>query len=108
MSTQIPADELKSRMDAGKPTHLVDVRDPWERAIATLQDDQHIPLGELPDRIGEIQPPDGALLVIYCHHGVRSLAAAEYLKQQGLKGAVSLAGGIDAWSTRVDPTIPVY
>jgi len=108
MPTQIPADELKSRLDAGHPTHLVDVRDPWERAIAALKDQQHIPLGELPERMGEIRVPNGALVVIYCHHGVRSLAAAEFLNQQGLSGIVSLAGGIDAWSQRVDPKIPVY
>jgi len=108
MSTQIPADELKSRLDAGRPVHIVDVRDPWERAIASLDDDQHIPLGELPERLDEIQAPDGALVVVYCHHGVRSLAAAEFLKQQGMKGIVSLAGGIDAWSQRVDPKVPTY
>lgn len=108
MTTQIAVAELKSRLDAGKPTHLVDVRDPWERAIAALKDHQHIPLDELPERLGEIRAPAGALVVIYCHHGVRSLAAAEFLTQQGMKEIVSLAGGIDAWANRIDPTVPVY
>jgi adenylyltransferase/sulfurtransferase len=108
MSKEIRARELKSRLAAGKPTHLVDVRDPWERAIAKLNDQQYIPLDELPERVSEVRPPEGTLVVIYCHHGVRSLAAAEFLEQQGLKGVVSLAGGIDAWAQLVDPKIPVY
>jgi len=108
MAREIPARELKTRLAAGKPTHLVDVRDPWERAIAVLKDHQHIPLDELPERAGEVRAPEGALVVIYCHHGVRSLAAAQFLEQQGMKGVVSLAGGIDAWANLVDPSIAVY
>lgn len=108
MSLEINARELKARLAAGKPTHLVDVREPWERAIAALKDQQHIPLDELPERAGEVRAPEGALVVIYCHHGVRSLAAAQFLEQQGLKGVVSLAGGIDAWAQQVDAKVPVY
>ena len=105
---EIPADELKSRLDAGHPTHLLDVRDPWERAITALPNDQHIPLGELPQRAWEIRAPENSLIVVYCHHGVRSLVAAEFLKQSGIKQAVSLAGGIDAWAQFVDSSIPIY
>ena len=56
----------------------------------------------------ELAPPPGALVVAYCHHGVRSLSAAAYLQAQGLSDVVSLAGGIDAWSLRVDPKVPRY
>lgn len=108
MPGEISARDLASRITQKKPTHLVDVRDPWERAIAALADQQHIPLGELPERMSEIHPPAGSLLVLYCHHGVRSLAAAAFLEEQGIKGAVSLTGGIDAWSNEVDPKVTVY
>ena len=108
MPLEIHAGELQSKLKTGKSVHLVDVRETWERAIAKLADHQHIPLGELPERVAELRAPEGALVVIYCHHGVRSLAAAAFLEQQGVNGVVSLAGGIDGWSTRVDPSIPVY
>jgi len=108
MPSEISADELQAKLKSGKPVHLVDVRDPWERAIAKLPDHQHIPLGELPERMGELRAPKDSVLVIYCHHGVRSLAAAAFLEEQGVKGVVSLAGGIDAWAQRIDTTLPVY
>ena len=108
MASEISAKDLAGKISKGKPIHLVDVRDPWERAIAILPDQQHIPLGELPERMGEIKPPKGSLLVLYCHHGVRSLAGASFLEDQGWKGVASLQGGIDAWSNEVDSKIPVY
>jgi len=108
MPGQINVRDLASRLENNEAVHLVDVRDPWERAISKLADHQHIPLGELPERLGEIRPPDGAMVVIYCHHGVRSLAAAEFLKQHGVKGVVSLEGGIDAWAHQVDSKTPIY
>lgn len=108
MPGRVTVRDLASGLENNEVIHIVDVRDPWERAIAKLEDHQHIPLGELPERFGEIRPPDGALVVVYCHHGVRSLAAAEFLKQRGLEGVVSLDGGIDAWAHHVDPKTPIY
>ena len=66
-----------------------------------------IPLAELPARAAEVEPPDGALVVAYCHHGIRSLNAAALLAQAGIE-AVSLAGGIDLWSLQVDAKVPRY
>ena len=108
MPGEISAGDLASRLRKRKAIHLVDVREAWERAIAKLNDHQHIPLDELPQRMDEVKPPDGAQLVLYCHHGVRSLAAAEFLEQQGLAGVLSLRGGIDAWSAQVDSNVPAY
>jgi rhodanese-related sulfurtransferase len=56
----------------------------------------------------EIRPPDDALLVVYCHHGIRSLSGAAILEQHGFANVVSLAGGIDAWSLHIDPKVPRY
>ena len=92
----------------GESIYLVDVRQPWEHELARLGDEVLVPLGELADRADEIAPPEGALLVTYCHHGVRSLNAAAILEQLGHKNVASLAGGIDAWSQLVDPSIARY
>jgi rhodanese-related sulfurtransferase len=107
MVRQITVAELKALLDGGKPVHLVDVREPWEHALAALQHSQLVPLGELAARADEVAPPEGALVVAYCHHGVRSLRGAALLAAQGLD-AVSLAGGIDRWSLEIDPSIPRY
>jgi len=104
---QITVRELSERMAAGQPTYLVDVRQPWEHDTAALAGSLLVPLGELVERIDEVAPPEGALVVAYCHHGVRSLSAAALLARVGIE-AVSLAGGIDAWSREVDPGVPRY
>lgn len=105
MVPQITVAELKARLDAQEPTYLVDVRQPWEHEVAALPDSVLIPLPELPSHLDEIDPPAGALVVVYCHHGVRSLSGAALLAQHG---AVSLAGGIEAWSLHIDPGVPRY
>jgi adenylyltransferase/sulfurtransferase len=98
---QIQVRELARKLAAGEPVHLVDVRQPWEAALATLPGSLMIPLAELKARHGEIHAPPGTLIVVYCHHGIRSLTAAALLHQLGVADAVSLAGGIDAWSCEV-------
>jgi adenylyltransferase/sulfurtransferase len=108
----MPLDEispraLKAMLDAGAPVWLLDVRQPWEHELAALPDHALIPLDELAARASEVTPPDGALVVTYCHHGVRSLHAAAILAQAGVRAA-SLKGGIDAWSSQIDPTLPRY
>jgi adenylyltransferase/sulfurtransferase len=102
---QLRVQELKARLDAGQPTYLIDVRQPWEHEVAALPDSLLVPLPELASRLDEVDPPAGALVVVYCHHGVRSLSGAALLEAHG---AVSLAGGIDAWSLHIDPSIPRY
>lgn len=92
----------------GDPIFLVDVRQPWEHEIVHLHNDVLVPLDQLPDRADEIVPPDGALVVAYCHHGVRSLSAAALLERMGHARVASLQGGIDAWSQQIDPSLPRY
>jgi adenylyltransferase/sulfurtransferase len=108
MVKQISVQDLATRLSAGDPVHLIDVRQPWEHETAALPGSLLIPLNELPTRADEIQPPEGALVVAYCHHGIRSLSAAAFLEQAGIKPVVSLAGGIDAWSLHVDSRMPRY
>ncbi len=93
-------------LDAGQPVLLLDVREPDEHAYCALPGSVLIPLGELASRIEEIEPAD-ATVVVYCHHGVRSLSGAAILRRAGLE-AMSLAGGIDRWSLTVDASVPRY
>jgi rhodanese-related sulfurtransferase len=76
--------------------------------LAALPDSKLIPLDELANRMNEIAPLAGNTMVVYCHHGIRSQSAAAYLERAGIKDVLSLAGGIEAWSCEVDPTIPRY
>lgn len=105
MPREISVAELASRLRAAEPLLLLDVREAWEREIARLPGDVHIPMDEVPRRAAEIAR--GTLVVAYCHAGVRSFAVASFLEQSGLE-AVSLAGGIDAWASEVDPRMARY
>jgi rhodanese-related sulfurtransferase len=105
---QITSHELADRLRAGAPTYLLDVRQPWEHKTAALPNSVLIPLNELPARAAEVAPPAGALVVVYCHHGIRSLHGANFLRRAGVEDVASLAGGIEAWSCEVDPAVPRY
>ena len=107
MVSQISARELAKRIENGQAVRLLDVRQAWESQLATLPGSLHIPLNELPQRAREIETASGTV-VVFCHHGIRSLSAADFLQRLGLRDVQSLAGGIDAWSCEVDPNIPRY
>jgi rhodanese-related sulfurtransferase len=109
MPQQITVDELRRRQAAGEAILLLDVRQAWENETAALPGSVLIPLSELEERWTEVPPgAEGKLIVAYCHHGVRSLSAAAILEANGVAPVVSLAGGIDAWSCRIDPGVPRY
>jgi rhodanese-related sulfurtransferase len=85
---------------------LLDVREPVELEIATVADVVHIPMREIPARLGEL---DSAVpLVVMCHSGGRSRRVAEFLLSNGFSEVFNLRGGIDAWSTEIDPQVPRY
>jgi rhodanese-related sulfurtransferase len=105
MIPQIQPSDLRKMLDAGQPVVLLDVRQPEEHAHCALPGSVLIPLGELVGRVEEV--PAGTPVVVYCHHGVRSLSGAAILLRAGLE-AMSLAGGIDRWSLTVDPAVPRY
>ncbi len=105
---EITGRELQARLARGDAVYLIDVREPWEHQTAALPGSVLVPLGQLESRIGDLDPPDGALLVTYCHHGMRSLSAAALLERAGIGGVCSLIGGIDAWSIEIDPAVPRY
>jgi len=85
---------------------LVDVREPWEHDAARIEDSLLIPLRQIPANVSRLA--GAGPIVLYCHHGIRSLDAAEWLRSQGIDAARSMAGGIDRWSSEVDPNVPRY
>ena len=102
----ISVKELKTKMDNGEAFTLIDVREPFEYDIAHIAAARLIPLGELQSRIDEL--PRTGMLVLQCHSGGRSEHATQLLRDAGFDNAVNLAGGIDAWSVEIDPTVPRY
>jgi rhodanese-related sulfurtransferase len=86
---------------------LLDVREPWEVATASLPGAINIPMGEIPSRAHAELDPDQPIIVL-CHHGARSLSVTMWLRNQGFEHAQSLAGGIDQWSRTIDPSISTY
>src|ERR1700744_3277754 len=100
-----PADAAQLLRD--KATGLIDVGKAWEYSAASIQGSYHIPMGEIPARARrELSPEEH--LVIVCHHGVRSMNVAAWLRNQGYKHVQSMRGGIEAWSATVDPLVPRY
>jgi len=85
---------------------IVDVREPEEIAIARFPYATHIPMGDVPSRLTELDPDRE--LVIVCHHGIRSAQVAAYLARMSFAQVANLAGGIDAWSCEVDPAVARY
>jgi adenylyltransferase/sulfurtransferase len=103
---QITAKEVHERIGRGEKLFLVDVREPWEYDLCRLPGAKLIPLGALPANLKVLLDADD--VICYCHHGMRSLDAAVWLRQQGVAGAKSMSGGIDRWSADVDPSVPRY
>lgn len=100
-----PAD-LKARLDRGEKLFLVDVREPWGYEVCRIEGARLVPLGTLAANVNTL--PDSEEVICYCHHGLRSLDAAAWLRFQGVAKAKSLAGGIERWSLEIDPRVPGY
>jgi adenylyltransferase/sulfurtransferase len=103
---EVPPRSLAARLAAGLTPTLLDVREPYEWAIARLPDARLVPLDTLPDVVHTLDP--NAELVVYCHHGMRSAAAVAWLRDRGFRRARNLTGGIDRWSREVDPSTRRY
>lgn len=105
---EIEPREAQARVACGEAL-LVDVREPYEHAIARIDGAELIPMNTVPARLGHLEGLAGdKLLVIYCHHGVRSLNVVDWLRRQGVDNCVSMAGGIERWSAEVDGSVPRY
>ena len=106
MVNEITAQELKARRDAGSGPLVIDVREQWELDVASIPDVQHIPMGEIPGRLAELNPQQE--IVVMCRSGGRSMQVAQFLARNGFGNVANLTGGILAWSRDVDPSVRAY
>ncbi len=105
----LSAPQLHAQCAAMAPL-LLDVREDWELAIASIRPEgaelRHVPMGQIVQRLDEL--PTQRPIVCLCHHGVRSQQVAAFLERQGFEQVFNLSGGIDAWSCQVDPSVARY
>ncbi|AFM12390.1 rhodanese-like domain-containing protein [Turneriella parva] len=106
MVEQLSVHDLKKKMDAGEKFLLVDVRNDNELDICKFETALHIPLHLLTARYTEL--PQDAEIILTCHHGGRSMQAANFLVNQGYRNVSNLMGGIDAWASHIDPNMAKY
>lgn len=100
--------ELAAKLRSPTPPRLLDVRQPEEHAFVALPGSTLIPLGELLARADEIDEWKDDEVVVYCHHGIRSAQAVAQLRAIGFANVHNLSGGIDRWTSDVDPALPRY
>lgn len=103
---EITPGEVKSMMERGEKFLLVDVREKWEFETSWIDGAVLVPMREIPSNMAKFEEADN--IVLFCHHGIRSLDAAAWLRSQEIPGAKSMAGGIDRWSAEIDPNVPRY
>lgn len=85
---------------------IIDVREPWETAICAIEGSVNVPLSTLPQNLNRLRS-DGPLVVL-CHHGMRSMRAVAWLRQNGFENATNLQGGIDEWARQIEPSMATY
>lgn len=103
---EITVHELAAARASGATHRVLDVREPWELAVARLDPCLEIPMGDIPSRAGEI--PRDIPLYVLCHAGVRSAQVVQFLRARGFGNAVNVRGGIAAWSAEIDDSVPAY
>src|SRR5262249_57283145 len=99
-------EELKQRLDRGEKVFILDVRNVPEYQICKIAGSTLLPLPELPQRLGELDP--NREMIVHCKSGVRSSKAVAFLREQGFTKARNLKGGILEWAARIDKSIPTY
>ena len=102
----ITVEQLSALQHNDDEVVLLDVRDPWEYDTCRLAGSLNIPMGEITERMNELDPE--ARTIVICHHGMRSFQVGDYLESSGFKDIVNLEGGIDAWAERVNQDMPRY
>ena len=106
---EITPQDVKRRLAGGERLTLIDVREPSEFQAAAIPGAELIPMRAIPAQLQRLEAAaDDATLVVFCHHGVRSLNVVNWLREQGVASCQSMAGGIDRWSLEIDPAVPRY
>jgi len=105
---EIDVQRVNQMRQAGESFLLLDVRQPDEYETAKIDGSVLIPMGELGERLDELEKYRAQRIVVHCHHGGRSMQVTQALRSRGFDQAQNLAGGIDAWSTEIDESVPRY
>jgi len=106
---EITPKEVQRRLQAGEKLTLIDVREPSEFQIASIAGAELIPMRTVPAELSRLDASAGeAPLIVFCHHGVRSLNVVHWLREQGVGECQSMSGGIDRWSLEIDSGVPRY
>jgi rhodanese-related sulfurtransferase len=105
---EIDVSTVKRMLDDREPFLLLDCREPDEVSLVRITGSTPIPMKEVPSRLGELEPFRSGRIVVHCHHGGRSMRVTQWLRQQGFSQVQNMSGGIDEWSTSVDPSLPRY
>ena len=101
--------EVKAKLDAGEKVRLLDVREAFEFELARIEGAELIPMNTVPAALQKLDAmADNDSLIVYCHHGVRSLTVVNWLREQGVEACQSMSGGIDQWSLEIDSAVPRY
>lgn len=106
---ELTPQEITAKREAGEKLCLIDCREPEEWAICQIEGANLLSMYSVPANLQQLDAQaDETLLVVYCHHGVRSLNVVQWLQAQGVANCVSMIGGIDRWSREIDSTVPRY
>lgn len=105
---EVSCAEVHTWREAGEEFLFLDCRETEEYEMVRIEGTQLIPMSELQQRADALEPYRDKTIVVHCHLGGRSLQVATWLRQQGFAEAASMAGGIDQWSTEIDPSLPKY
>ena len=103
---EIDPRSVKELLDRGEVGLFVDVREPWEHQTSRIEGSTLIPLREVPANLTRFR--EASEVIVFCHHGMRSMDAAAWLRSQGIERVRSMSGGIDRWSAEVDANVPRY
>jgi adenylyltransferase/sulfurtransferase len=105
---EIDCKSVKAKLDAKADLVLVDCREADEYQRVHIEKSKLVPMSVIQDRVSELAPHKQHEVVVYCHHGGRSLRVTQWLRSQGFANVKSMAGGIDLWAVEIDPGLPRY
>jgi rhodanese-related sulfurtransferase len=109
--TELPIEitpaEVSALRKEGVALRMIDVREPAEHVICHIEGAELIPMRTIPQHVSELNGDD-TRIIVFCHHGVRSLSVVDWLRKQGIENCQSMSGGIDLWSLQIDPGVPRY
>jgi rhodanese-related sulfurtransferase len=103
---EVSPQQFKALAEEDGAVTLLDIREEWELALASVAGATHMPMGQVPDRMTELKSEE--TIVVMCHHGSRSATVAGFLMRNGFTRVLNLTGGIDAWARDLDPNVPSY